>query len=204
MKIPFDIKYKPQIESGEYKIETRDGRPARVICWDRVVTEYSDYIVALVTGTESETAYYYYEDGHLWSKANDEGDSSLDLFLITPEPELTEFEIHLLDWMSSDCGGDIPMDRMKHTVRARAKELLELVKKEICKGCTVGLDQYWKGREDAKKEYERPITFHYPSYTTYERLCFHGGVCTNPMMDCINCPRRSSGTINTSATNKAE
>lgn len=92
MRIPFDIKYRAQIESGEYKIKTRDGRPARVICWDRFATKYSNNIVALITGDESETAYYYYQDGHLWSKANDEADSSLDLFIITPEPELSELE----------------------------------------------------------------------------------------------------------------
>ena len=34
-KISFDIKYRPQIESGEYKVETRDGKPVRIICWDK-------------------------------------------------------------------------------------------------------------------------------------------------------------------------
>ena len=34
-KIPFNVKFKPQIESGEYKVETRDGRPVRIICWDK-------------------------------------------------------------------------------------------------------------------------------------------------------------------------
>lgn len=25
---------------------------------------------------------------------------------------------------------------------------------------------------------------------TYVPDCFHGGPCTNPQMDCVNCPRR--------------
>ena len=92
MKIPFDIKYRPQIESGEYKVVTRDDRPARIICCDRFATESYDNIIALVSKTKFETAYYYYQDGHLWNKANGEGDSQLDLFIITPELELSEDE----------------------------------------------------------------------------------------------------------------
>ena len=44
--IPFDIKYRPQIESGEYSVQTKDGAPVRIICWDRADT-YGE-IVALV------------------------------------------------------------------------------------------------------------------------------------------------------------
>ena len=32
--IPFDIKYRPEIESGEMKVQTRDGREVRIVCWD--------------------------------------------------------------------------------------------------------------------------------------------------------------------------
>lgn len=92
-KIPFEIKFKPQIESGEYKVETRDGKPARIICWDK--KEYEDQreqptpIVYLITskgGCEhimSCTTAGMYSDGL-------ERDS--DLFIVTPDPELSEFE----------------------------------------------------------------------------------------------------------------
>lgn len=33
MKIPFDVKFRPQIDSGEYKVETEEGSPARMLCW---------------------------------------------------------------------------------------------------------------------------------------------------------------------------
>ena len=211
MKIPFNIKYKAQIESGEYKVETRDGKPARVICWDRFAIEPYDKcnIIVLVTfGNNSESAYYYYKDGHLWDESNDEGDSNLDLFIITPEPELTEFEQELINFFNErnailpDKDGVYNKHDCNELLHKSANKLLELAKKEICKGCTVGLDQYWKGRNDARKEYEKSTTFHYP---TYQPPCFYGGVCTNPFHDCINCPRQNSGTaINTSGTNKAE
>jgi len=198
MKIPFDIAYRSFIESGEYKVETRDGRPARIICWDRK-SEYGFSLIVLIECESSENPDVFSVTG----KYRTDRDSDEDLFIITPEPELTEFEEKVKQLI-----GHYPVATKEnkgsliYEVRKEAIELLKLAKKEICKDCTVGLDQYWKGREDARKEYEKPITFHYP---IYQPPCFYGGVCTNPMKDCINCPRQSSGaTINTSETNKAE
>lgn len=78
-KIPFDIKYKPQIESGEYKVETRDGHEARIICWDACEDEP---IVAVISGL----VHQYALDGY----ANYLRDN--DLFIITPEEDSTESE----------------------------------------------------------------------------------------------------------------
>lgn len=204
MKIPFDIKYKPQIESGEYKVETRDGSPARIICWDRHATEPFDrcILVALITSRNSdESAYYYYSDGHLWDRANGEDESRLDLFIITNEPELTPFEQHLLVYFQkvyyAHCESQDVNNFLIGTIKQSSKSLLEFAKKEICKGCSVGLNEYWRGKEDARKEAEESYTFHYPFYPT---MCFHGGICTNPFKDYINCPNHSSGTtINTTS-----
>ena len=76
------------------------------------------------------------------------------------------------------------------------KETAKEVKNIICKGCTVSIDSYIKGREDERKEAEKSYTFHYP---TYEPPCHHGGICTNPFKDCINCPR-TGGDIGISTT----
>jgi hypothetical protein len=39
----------------------------------------------------------------------------------------------------------------------------------------------------------------------YEPSCFHGGPCTNPQMDCINCPRRGyNGGINVTTSTKGK
>lgn len=179
MKIPFDIKYRPQIESGEYKVETRNGLPVRIICWDR---KFGYPIVGLAyekaTGCESYVSAY--ADGT--TSANGKMELSDDLFLITPEPglsefekalskcicdalvcpeedydkwakeyapellelarkelveehltpdpELTEFELRLLDWLSSDTCGEISMDEMKKCVKNRAAELRQELAKE--------------------------------------------------------------------------
>ena len=47
--IPFDIE---KAKSGKYKIQTRDGRPVRVICWDKKDNTYN--LAALIT----------FRDGH--------------------------------------------------------------------------------------------------------------------------------------------
>lgn len=120
------------------------------------------------------------------------------------QPELTEFERGLVNFYNErnvilpDKYGVFNNYSHIKLLHESAKELLELAKKEICNGCTVGLDQYWKGRDDARKEYEKPITYHYPIYGP---PCHHGGICTNPFKDCINCPR-TGGDIGISTTSE--
>ena len=185
MKIPFDIKYRPQIESGEYKVVTRDGNSVRIICWDRKSAGDGQPIVALVKKEHYEDSIWVEENGVYKGTMGHE----YDLFIITPEAELTELERAIKRGML--CAG---LEGVSTTIiKETAKEVNDI----ICRGCTVGLDQYWKGREDARKEYEKPITYHYP---TYGPPCFYGEICTNPFKDCINCPRQSSGaTINTTS-----
>lgn len=130
MRIPFDISKRPQIESGEYKVETRDGRPARIICWD---VNCDAPIIALVAGNPSDktdTREYIlscFEKGNYFHTKESEND----LFIVTPEPEMSEMETSLLSWLSDDTSGEIPMERMKQVVKARAAELLDLAKRQL-------------------------------------------------------------------------
>ena len=34
MKETFDIKYRPEIESGKYRVVTRRGEPVEILKWD--------------------------------------------------------------------------------------------------------------------------------------------------------------------------
>ena len=105
------------------------------------------------------------------------------------QPEPTEFErelaLFISTWMKST------ETKILKYVSEHSPRLLELAKKEICKGCTVSIDSYIKGRDDERKVAKESEHYHYPFYPT---MCFHGGICTNPMRDCINCPMHSSGT----------
>lgn len=102
-KIPFDIKYRPQIESGEYRVETRDGKKVRVLCYDanNIVP-----IVALVTFNDgSEGSRDYYLNGTM----NFDRENPLDLFIVTPEPELSEFEERIFKLLRQYKECDIPL-----------------------------------------------------------------------------------------------
>lgn len=182
MKIPFNIKYRPQIESGEYKVETKVGKPVRIVCWDR---HCIFPILGLIEYGDEESSARYNSDGLYGGQA----DNPNNLFIVIPEAELTELEKAIKRGML--CAG------LKGVSTTIIKETAKEVKDIICKGCTIGLEQYWKGREDVRKEAEKSYTFR---YDTYQPPCFHGGVCTNPMRDCINCPMHSSGaTTNTTS-----
>ena len=63
MIIPFNIKYRPQIESGEYKVRTASGNPARVVCWD-YKSQFEEPIYVLITSSDGyEYGCPYTEDG---------------------------------------------------------------------------------------------------------------------------------------------
>lgn len=49
--IPFDIE---KAKSGKYKIQTKDGKPIRIICWDKK-TKYDANLVGLVDFGDFET-----------------------------------------------------------------------------------------------------------------------------------------------------
>ena len=188
MKIPFDIKYRPQIESGEYRVVTRKGETVRIERWDG--KDDANPIDAFIWHNDEWNGPWHWHSNGLYKTAKSE--DGFDLFIITPEPELTEFEEML--YSIFDAYNGLKID-VKAAVDVNAKTLLELAKKEICKECTVGLDQYWKGYEEAMKA-KKHDTFSCP---TYEPPCYHGGVCTNPMKGCINCPR-TGGDIGISTT----
>lgn len=88
----------------------------------------------------------------------------------------------------------------------------ELARKHL-EGCTKGYKEgYNKGYEVATKLYES-VAYHFPimpaiNIPTWTPPCYYGGPCTNPQMDCISCPRRTTGgmfsTSSGTSTSKAE
>ena len=58
----FNIKYRPEIESGKYIVKTASGKKVRIICWD-AVTQFNEPIVALVDYDGKEVAVNYTKDG---------------------------------------------------------------------------------------------------------------------------------------------
>lgn len=127
-KIPFDVKYRPQIESGEYKVETFSGYPVTIYRWD-----FKDKDNTPIMGS------YVFEDGAEYcGDWTNEGrfdvlgePDSFDLFIITPEPELTNWQTFISACLQKhgllDCGA---ADRIAQNCSA---ELLELARKQLIK-----------------------------------------------------------------------
>ena len=86
-RIEFDIKYRADIEAGRYKVETRDGRPARIVCWDVDMKSKPSGtikpILSLHKEDDGELAKYHFDNGKIWL----DDDDNYDLFLVPAVPE---------------------------------------------------------------------------------------------------------------------
>lgn len=125
-KIPFCVSYRPQIESGEYKVVTREDRPVEIIKWDLkgdfpIVGVYYD------AKNNRETAVQVTAEGRCSVISGEEYCD--DFFIITDKPELTEFEGELKTIINtfSSCG-DFMGDK---SARNFGKILLDAARKEI-------------------------------------------------------------------------
>lgn len=87
MKVKFDLKYRQQIESGEYRVETVDGRQVRIVCWDARNPHSGNDIVTLVSSSsgEAENILRYYSNGHLISDSANVGNK--DLIVVIPDED---------------------------------------------------------------------------------------------------------------------
>ena len=123
MKVPFNIKYREQIESGEYRVETRDGRKVEIMKWD---AKGRCPIIALVTESEDmEAARHYYEDG-----TDESRNGYSDLFVIKDEAVPTEFENALLDIVMAGAGIN-SFTKLRKFVVEKSQELLSIARKEF-------------------------------------------------------------------------
>lgn len=115
----------PQIESGEYKVETRDGQSVSILAFDIHFRGMSHMILA-----EYNECYDYWPFNGRYNKTSP--DCNLDLFIITPEPEveLSEFEKCVKECLEYDPEVVSDGDLLEAT-KEYAKELLSLARKEL-------------------------------------------------------------------------
>jgi hypothetical protein len=128
MRKQFDIKYRPQIESGEYKVETRDGRKARIIHWDLNCTSPIVAVMDAHIDLPGEIVDVFSVSG----RAFDDLESPSDLFIVTPEPELSEFEKRIRFIIDEVVDGRYNADNIED-VKGIAKGLLELARDQFIK-----------------------------------------------------------------------
>lgn len=126
-KIPFTLE--KWLKDKSQRVETRDGRIVHNI-WRVKEPTYTNNrkaeVCALIDGEED--ALVFFEGGRYLPTTRDT-DSPFDLFIVTPELELTEFEEHLkrlLDF-SVTLGFPYEID----CIKSEAAELLDLSRKEF-------------------------------------------------------------------------
>lgn len=153
MKIPFDIKYRPQIESGEYKVETRDGRPVKIISFEMTDTNGCPIAAQFRLCAGTPVVYLFDKEGYY----KGEGDSDYDLFLITPEHELTEFEECIFKLLRQYKECDIPLT--PENIKAEASMLWQDFEKYFFilygkggEGDSALRNFYYRGLADGKAE----------------------------------------------------
>jgi len=125
----FNIKYRPQIESGEYKVRTSYGKPARIVCWDKRDSFDQSPVLALITdtrdGKEVEYCVTYTPDGQYFGNN--------DHFLVVDDgtPNLSELEKYLIRCLASAHNPELDEDGIVSLARDMAKELPAYVGEEL-------------------------------------------------------------------------
>lgn len=140
--IPFDIKYRPQIESGEYKVVTDKGNEVRILDWNLNRYGRNDIVCAVkAESSDNETVQIYYDSGVMVSN----GTSMLKIE--TNEPELTEFEEAVNDLLNRFSVYVEDDD----VIKREAAKLLKIANESLCNSPSV--DEYKRGW-DARADYE--------------------------------------------------
>ena len=104
-KAPFKMKYRSKIENGEYTIQTRDGRKARVICWDAKNVGRDDDIIVMVTTTlGGESIQRYGQNGKLISNQGTGHNEKWDLFVVGESIRLDDYCIELTNIIQARLG----------------------------------------------------------------------------------------------------
>jgi hypothetical protein len=126
---------------------------------------------------------------------------------------LTEFEESLRQIIVEALSGETPngsggtmswaIALNNDDVKKLAPKVLALAKKQLFEKWNENMkDEYARGKKDgltigynkAMKEYNESVAYHFPIMPTPP--CgwgCDGTHCTNPQMDCINCPRKTTG-----------
>ena len=152
MKIPFDIKYKQDILDGKVKVVTRDNASVEIIRWDAKNEKYP--LIGIVNCEDNEQPNSWTLEGATVFGGWDNGQ---DLFLLTPDQDLTEFEKCFIKEIEEVHGAVVPVDM--EAVKESCGKLLELAKKKIADHYKVSSNYdglaYAMGREEAMKGFPR-------------------------------------------------
>lgn len=159
MKIPFDIKYRDKIESGEYKViyvenSSTEQYPVEILKWDS--NSDAGCIIGCIRRNGKDRVYVFEENGKHKVSGGDRR-----LFIVTPEPEMSEFENGMLrylqDAVNKKDDSEIVESTKEHSIkllsiaRDEFNRQIENDYREIIHGA------YKRGKADAEQEIERRL-----------------------------------------------
>ena len=150
--IPFNMQYREKIESGEYKVVTRDGRPVRIGMWDVMAPTCLVGTYKYVKDDEGDNS----ESFAGWDskgKCGGQDRENLDLFVIAPEMQLSVFEEACLKEFFLLSPQDIlPEFLVKNKLKEKCTAMLDAARQQIAGELPV-----WKNIE-AGVEYPTCLT----------------------------------------------
>lgn len=127
-RIPFDLKYRSEIEDKQYHLETKDGKPVEIVKWD---SNGLAPIVALVEMREGrgEEPVWYDNDGHCHAC----GFEHNDLVIVTDEKEADDEIRSLIEEMAYAFSreGIVEGYGKEKLIEKYHKELISLAMKKI-------------------------------------------------------------------------
>ena len=141
MRINFDIKYRPEIESGKHQVITRDGTRVRIVCWDAFAGRP---ILAIVDGDAE--VHQYYADGR-YATPMVPGESAYDLFILTDAPKYTEYQAKVAEILANVYEINFDNDYAYNVLNRFCDQVLKASKDEIKKKA-MGSIEYEEYAED--------------------------------------------------------
>lgn len=139
------------------------------------------------TEFEEKLVSFALQCGGQWDTANEESKKWSNEFLSIAKKEL-------LSYADESNPAIEAMADLERTYWCNPDKLPKWLKDDIArKELNAHTKGYNKGYKDAEEVYNKTAPSHFPTFTI-RPLCWEpGGTCTNPHMDCINCPRKTTG-----------
>jgi len=153
MRIQFDISKRPQIESGEYKVvyvenSSSEQCPVEILKWDS--NSDAGCIIGCIRRNGKDRIYAFDENGE--HKVSGEDDR---LFLVTPEPEMSEFEKRLQEVLFEYATTNSSAEEKAHQY---SSELLDIAKQQLLQsGELMTQEHHEKLMETLNKAHEEEL-----------------------------------------------
>lgn len=159
-----------------------------------VVESFIQHKLSRLTEFEDKLVSFALQCGGQWDTANEEAKKWSREFIEIAKKQL-------LSYADESNPAIEAMADLERTFSCNPDKLPGWLKDELNKAFKKGQEAshedyikgYTNGYKDAEERYNEQTSYHFTPITV-RPLCWEpGGTCTNPHMDCVNCPRKTTG-----------